>query len=183
MAKPTKKPTWASTLQNGPVYGQPNYAEPPTAQKTYGFSELSLIPRQWVNWLFRTIKEWIDYFEAQDDALTLPGLLAFSKTLAGAAGFYTDQGGVTPTTTQGIIMPYDGTVKILMLGGAGGPQQNATDMTFIAGDTISVYTSYSAPNYTVSVRKNGAASGGPSITGALGTGLSYATVSFEFDRA
>lgn len=59
MAKPPKLPRWASEDVIDPVTGKPNVQEPPESKKDRGWDRREVPPRQWVNWLHRTMYEWL----------------------------------------------------------------------------------------------------------------------------
>ena len=65
MAKPTSKPDW--TLSN------PDFAtvtqEPTALKKQAGWLPNEKPPREFMNWLFYNLGEWIDYFEGETDVL------------------------------------------------------------------------------------------------------------------
>lgn len=67
--KPIVKPEWAENNQVDPISGQNNVVEPPGARKQFGFTRLEIPPRQWVNWLFRVLSQWVSYFEEVTDNL------------------------------------------------------------------------------------------------------------------
>jgi len=65
MAKPTSKPDW--TVGN-PSFGTVT-VEPSAGKKQNGWDIGERPPRQFMNWLFFNIGEWIDYFETTTDGL------------------------------------------------------------------------------------------------------------------
>ena len=65
MAKPTSKPDW--TVGN-PSFGTVT-VEPSAGKKQNGWDVGERPPRQFMNWLFFNIDEWIDYLETTTDAL------------------------------------------------------------------------------------------------------------------
>jgi hypothetical protein len=74
--KPIVKPNWATDNQVDPISEQNNVVEPPGTRKQFGFTRLEIPPRQWVNWLFRVLSQWVDYFdEITDSLLVRAGLL------------------------------------------------------------------------------------------------------------
>lgn len=65
MAKPTSKPDW--TVGN-PSFGTVT-VEPSAGKKQNGWDVAERPARQFMNWLFFNIGEWIDYFETTTDGL------------------------------------------------------------------------------------------------------------------
>ncbi|MCK4521367.1 MAG: hypothetical protein KAU20_02250 [Nanoarchaeota archaeon] len=63
MTKPAEFPDWALNNVTSPVSGQPNVSEPSTAAKNLGFDFKQFPPRQWINWLFRYIGQWIHWLD------------------------------------------------------------------------------------------------------------------------
>jgi len=64
--KPTKYPRWATTDVIDPVTGINNAGEPTDEKKLNGYFPQEPVARQWINWLFRTINQWIEYFDERD---------------------------------------------------------------------------------------------------------------------
>ena len=64
VTQPTDYPDWATLDQVDPVSLQNNVLDPPTNKKLYGFARSEFPPRNWFNWLFRTINDWIKYFDS-----------------------------------------------------------------------------------------------------------------------
>lgn len=81
MSKPSVMPTWASTLANDPVTGQPNRVEPSAGKKVTGFNFNEKPPRQDVNWLDWSFCKWLQYFEEQMEAAILPNFMVPGSTL------------------------------------------------------------------------------------------------------
>ena len=61
--KPTKYPEWASDDVRHPLNNEYNVYEPPEQKKALGWDLHEAPPRQWLNWLFRLIHQWIVYFD------------------------------------------------------------------------------------------------------------------------
>src|SRR5579862_3117746 len=59
LTPPSQLPQWALQDQIDPVSLQNNVLPPPDAMTQYGFYRQQFPPRQWFNWLFRTINNWI----------------------------------------------------------------------------------------------------------------------------
>ncbi len=66
MAKPTSKPNW--TVGN-PDFGTVTQ-EPTAGEKQTGWLPNQRPPREWMNWLFFNLGEWLDYFEGVTDGLS-----------------------------------------------------------------------------------------------------------------
>lgn len=69
--RPDKYPDWAledkvETIvdDNGKTIEQNNVYEPPQVKKQYGVLNRTTMGRQWFNWLFRYIDNWIKYLDA-----------------------------------------------------------------------------------------------------------------------
>ena len=69
--RPDKYPDWALediteeiVDDNGKVVEQSNVYEPPQVKKQYGVLNRTTMGRQWFNWLFRYIANWIKYLDA-----------------------------------------------------------------------------------------------------------------------
>ena len=83
MAKPSSKPAW--TVGN-PSFGTVT-VEPSAGKKQNGWDIAERPARQFMNWLFFNIGEWIDYFETTtDDLIQLQG---FYDAVVGPGGFAT----------------------------------------------------------------------------------------------
>jgi hypothetical protein len=63
MTKPTEYPEWATTLDVDATSGQNNRVEPSSGLKITGWIRRVIPPRQYTNWLFWRIYEWIKYFD------------------------------------------------------------------------------------------------------------------------
>lgn len=61
--KPDKYPRWASDKVRNEINGEYNIYEPPEQKKDMGWDLNEVPPRQWFNWLFRMINDWIVYFD------------------------------------------------------------------------------------------------------------------------
>jgi hypothetical protein len=61
--KPNKYPRWASSSIKNEINGEYNIYEPPEQKKDIGWDLNEVPPRQWFNWLFRTINDWIMHFD------------------------------------------------------------------------------------------------------------------------
>ena len=79
MSKPTTLPSWATTLANDPVTGQPNRAEPSAGKKITGFNFNEKPPRQDVNWLHWLTNQWLDYFNSVISKLDTPVFMVPGK--------------------------------------------------------------------------------------------------------
>lgn len=71
MPKPAKLPAWATEDKKDPITGQWNVVDPPDEKKEVGWL-IERPVRNYMNWLFRTIHDWIKYF---DDNLDLESAL------------------------------------------------------------------------------------------------------------
>lgn len=71
MAKPTNYPEWALNLINDPVTSLDNKVEPTAQWKTDGQSAEEPTPRQYVNYQFDKIDEWIKYLDGEVDLLNI----------------------------------------------------------------------------------------------------------------
>lgn len=84
MAKPTSKPEW--------TVGNPDFAtitvEPSAAKKEAGWLPDERPPREFMNWLFNNMGEWIDYFEAEIDSFS--GQSVIYDAFVGAGGTHAD---------------------------------------------------------------------------------------------
>lgn len=67
MARPTKYPRWASVLTQNSTNKQYNIYEPPEQKKDIGWDFKDRPPRQWFNWLFSVINQWITYFDTTNN--------------------------------------------------------------------------------------------------------------------
>lgn len=70
--KPTTLPTWATT--GGTT------VEPTAGQKAAGFAVGTRPPARWVNWLFKTIYDWLVYLQGMELAYTAPAAEAMAET-------------------------------------------------------------------------------------------------------
>lgn len=105
MSRPSVFPDWATTLANDPVTGQPNRAEPSAGKKITGFNFNEKPPRQDVNWLHYTTKQWLEYLDEQITALDKPAILRPGKgqikyTYSGEKMQYDILGYENPVYTQ-----------------------------------------------------------------------------------
>lgn len=84
MAKPTSKPEW--------TVGNPDFAtvtqEPSAAKKEAGWLPDERPPREFMNWLFNNIGDWIDYFEGEIDSFA--GQSVIFDAFVGAGGTHAD---------------------------------------------------------------------------------------------
>jgi hypothetical protein len=84
MAKPTSKPEW--------TVGNPDFAtvtvEPSAAKKQSGWLPDERPPREFMNWLFNNMGEWIDYFETEIDGFS--GQSVIYDAFVGAGGTHAD---------------------------------------------------------------------------------------------
>jgi hypothetical protein len=60
---PTSVHDWTRMLQVDPTSGKDNYAEPPEPLKDYGWPRKARPARQHLNYLFRTISQWLHWIE------------------------------------------------------------------------------------------------------------------------
>jgi len=67
--RPDKLPEWATVDEIDPVSGQSNVVEPPPERKESGWTRREIPPRQWFNWLARTVGKWIEWARDEIDAL------------------------------------------------------------------------------------------------------------------
>lgn len=84
MAKPASKPIW--------TVGNPDFGtitvEPSAAKKEAGWLPDERPPREFMNWLFYNIGEWIDYFEGVTDTFSAQGIIY--DAFVGAGGTHAD---------------------------------------------------------------------------------------------
>lgn len=59
--KPNKFPEWAKNLVQDEVNKEFNRYEPPQAKKDVGWSRGEVPPRQWVNYQYNLINQWLEY--------------------------------------------------------------------------------------------------------------------------
>jgi len=67
--RPDKLPEWATVDEIDPVSGQSNVVEPPPERKESGWTRREIPPRQWFNWLARTVGGWIEWARDEIDTL------------------------------------------------------------------------------------------------------------------
>ena len=84
MAKPVNKPEW--TVGN-PDFGTVTQ-EPSAAKKEAGWLVDERPPREYMNWLFFNVGEWIDYFETVTDTFASQGIIY--DAFIGAGGTHVD---------------------------------------------------------------------------------------------
>ncbi len=65
LTPPSLFPNWATDDQVDPVSQQNNVQLPPPEKQLYGFARLEFPPRNWFNYLFRTINNWLMYLAQQ----------------------------------------------------------------------------------------------------------------------
>jgi len=63
--KPNKYPEWAKNLVRDEINKEFNRYEPPQAKKDIGWVRGEVPPRQWVNYQYNLINEWIEYFDSK----------------------------------------------------------------------------------------------------------------------
>jgi len=84
MAKPTSKPEW--------TVGNPDFGtitvEPSAAKKEAGWLPDERPPREFMNWLFNNLGEWVDYFETEIDGFS--GQSVIYDAFVGAGGTHAD---------------------------------------------------------------------------------------------
>lgn len=84
MAKPTSKPNW--------TVGNPDFAtvtvEPSAAKKEAGWLPDERPSREFMNWLFNNLGEWVDYFETEIDGFS--GQSIIYDAFVGAGGTHAD---------------------------------------------------------------------------------------------
>lgn len=107
--RPTEYPDWATEDDSG-------RSEPPEAMKESGFQPYDFVPRQWQNWMWWKVGEWIRWFDdvIEDIAIALPwarGYEAFDiteteKVLSPANGVgYGDENDVGGSwSTNGLVV-------------------------------------------------------------------------------
>jgi hypothetical protein len=68
--RPDKYPDWALeditepvVADDGKIVQQANVYEPPQVKKNYGILNNTTMGRQWFNWLFRYVDNWIKYLD------------------------------------------------------------------------------------------------------------------------
>ena len=61
-ARPESLPQWATTEVTNAETGQLNVIEPPQEKKNKGWEFKEFPPRNWFNWLFRTIYYWLRHY-------------------------------------------------------------------------------------------------------------------------
>lgn len=83
--KPLLYPEWASQDVRDPKTQQYNVVEPPEERKDIGWI-IEKPPRQWFNWLFRTIYDWILWLDQQESLNTVSN--------ASGAGLYTNDNSI-----------------------------------------------------------------------------------------
>lgn len=59
MPKPTSKPSWMTGVTG------PSVAEPPSPKKSSGWNIGERPAREYFNWLFQNVSDWIDWFDSQ----------------------------------------------------------------------------------------------------------------------
>lgn len=105
MAKPSKFPKWATTQVEDPVSKQNNFSEPPDSKKQTGWDRLEYPPRQWLNWLFRVINQWIEWLDGnrgQLDTFNVADLPSASDRGIGHMVYVLDEtGGSVPAFSDG----------------------------------------------------------------------------------
>jgi len=84
MAKPSSKPEW--TVGN-PDFGTVTQ-EPSAAKKEAGWLPDERPPREYMNWLFNNIDEWIKYFDGEIDSFANQSIIY--DAFVGAGGTHTD---------------------------------------------------------------------------------------------
>ena len=104
---PSEFPTWCTDDQADPVSMQNNAFLPPPEKQQYGFNRLEFPPRNWINYLFRTINEWIMYLAQQaglsitaDGSGTTPTV---NVVTGGMALIYVVDTSVTANFYEGIV--------------------------------------------------------------------------------
>lgn len=84
MAKPTSKPEW--------TVGNPDFAtitvEPSAAKKEQGWLPDERPPREFMNWLFNNLGEWVDYLEEVTDSAGAQSVIY--DAFVGASGTHAD---------------------------------------------------------------------------------------------
>ena len=65
--KPSEHPDWATDTETDATSGQLNRTAPPSSRQTYGFDRREVPPRQWVNWLFWKVSQWLRWSEYRLD--------------------------------------------------------------------------------------------------------------------
>ena len=62
LSRPGSLPRWATEEAVNPVTGQNNVIEPPEEKKDKGWEFKEFPPRNWFNWLFTTIYQWLRHY-------------------------------------------------------------------------------------------------------------------------
>lgn len=86
MDRPELLPEWAVDETIDPISGQLNVVEPPQQRKDSGWQRREIPPRQWQNWLLRTIYRWVEYLDYRSsrvDSYTVSQLPASPSTANG----------------------------------------------------------------------------------------------------
>jgi hypothetical protein len=83
LPKPTKKPEWTDGVPA-------KVLEPSAGKKLLGWVFQEAPPFEWMNWLFYTLDEWVDYLESITDELALPSREYDAITGAGAGATHAD---------------------------------------------------------------------------------------------
>jgi hypothetical protein len=111
--KPTFYPNWATEDQVDPVSLQNNVLTPPSEKQLEGFARLEFPPRNWFNWLFRTINDWIIWFDQilSQGVVTLgTGQTMFDAVNGGLAYIYVVDTGNASNVYHGMIYLPPGSV-------------------------------------------------------------------------
>lgn len=91
-SRPSSYPDWALINQQDPISQQYNVVEPPQEKKNSGYVLQENPNRQYLNWLFRNIGDWIKYFdggEINETGTFVPAILGGANiTYAAVYGYY-----------------------------------------------------------------------------------------------
>lgn len=133
MARPSIFPDWARTTVNDPTSGQPNVAAPSESRKDLGFGYKQRGPRQFFNWLFRTISAWVHYLDEQvTDLLT--------RMESAETGMATLDGRIDAIeAAYTVTTSYSGSCSLVIVDNSGNPFPIATEGTIdiqVTGDVI-----------------------------------------------
>jgi hypothetical protein len=102
MAKPDKYPRWASNIVKNDINKEYNIYEPPEQKKDIGWDLNDVPPRQWFNWLFKVINDWIVYFDSTNNSpIYTSGTLPDASSNKGSIVFVSDVGSGTLAYSDG----------------------------------------------------------------------------------
>lgn len=94
--KPEKYPDWAMSNSYDPINKSFNVVEPTEQQKQIGFYACSQAANNHVNWLFRTINNWLKYLDERlnkPESYTVANAPSPAARGAGSMIYVTDENG------------------------------------------------------------------------------------------